>query len=322
LAQPAIGQERNLYTVQRGDFLIKILAGLGLRPIYGKDGKLAEVVSLNPRLKKSQGNLIFPGQKIILSPSAPVTEPVAETMAPIEEKTVEEEIKEEAAPVVQAAPVTDEDLASLSILGGTGFIRSQASDTTGINGTTDTKSYYFTHLSFRQYWNKLKLITDFQFGLHSIKLSPPPSEDHSKDSFTIPSYGIRFEKAIKDYGSLFLGVHYDPIFYAYSRTGQVLNIGTAQLGTISFGGVKEVLNYKTMSSHLRLGALGIIPQKNSHIKFNSGLGYEAGIHNKYRFQNWSVDADLFYKNKFLETNLGKIDQSELGLGLGLTRYLQ
>lgn len=57
----------NDYIVKKGDTLTSILYEKNLRPVYGKDGTLAETLKLNPKIKLSGGNKIFPNMKIVLA---------------------------------------------------------------------------------------------------------------------------------------------------------------------------------------------------------------------------------------------------------------
>ncbi|WGL59892.1 hypothetical protein QEJ31_15275 [Pigmentibacter sp. JX0631] len=57
------------YTVQPNDNLSTVLQKLSLKPIYGKNGSLAEVLKLNPDKQESNGNCIYVGEVIILPKS-------------------------------------------------------------------------------------------------------------------------------------------------------------------------------------------------------------------------------------------------------------
>lgn len=60
-----------VHTVIAGETLSSILSMRQLRPIYGQNGHLKKTLDLNPKLK-NDGNLIFPGQKILLSAASEV----------------------------------------------------------------------------------------------------------------------------------------------------------------------------------------------------------------------------------------------------------
>ena len=57
------------YTVQPNDNLSTVLQKLSLKPIYGKNGSLAEVLKLNPEKQESEGNCIYVGEVILLPKS-------------------------------------------------------------------------------------------------------------------------------------------------------------------------------------------------------------------------------------------------------------
>lgn len=54
------------YQVQTGDNLSGILARFGICDLWGEQGKILEATHLNPKLSKSNGNLIFVGQWVEL----------------------------------------------------------------------------------------------------------------------------------------------------------------------------------------------------------------------------------------------------------------
>lgn len=66
LKNEAYAKKQNyiIYTVKKNDTLFKILKRYKLNPIFGKNGSLKRTLDLNPKKKKSKGNLIFPREKI------------------------------------------------------------------------------------------------------------------------------------------------------------------------------------------------------------------------------------------------------------------
>ncbi len=76
LSNSALATEEVIeYTVQQNDNLSTILQKLSLKPIYGKNGSLAEVLKLNPEKQESNGNCIYVGE-IILLPKSMLHRPV------------------------------------------------------------------------------------------------------------------------------------------------------------------------------------------------------------------------------------------------------
>lgn len=53
-----------IYTVKKNDTLFKILKKFKLTPVFGKKGSLNKTLALNPKKKKTKGNLIYPREKI------------------------------------------------------------------------------------------------------------------------------------------------------------------------------------------------------------------------------------------------------------------
>ncbi|WGL59912.1 LysM peptidoglycan-binding domain-containing protein [Pigmentibacter sp. JX0631] len=54
------------YKVQKKDTLLGILKKYSLKPIYGKNGSLVEILKLNPHKINTKGNLIYPGEILTL----------------------------------------------------------------------------------------------------------------------------------------------------------------------------------------------------------------------------------------------------------------
>ena len=70
----AQGVSAQTYIVQKNDYLSKILNQKKLYPLYGPDGTISQTIALNDFLKVSKGDLIYPGQEIILPIKTPITE--------------------------------------------------------------------------------------------------------------------------------------------------------------------------------------------------------------------------------------------------------
>lgn len=64
-SSPAWSNESCTYRVQKNDTISEILYRLNLRPIYGRQGTLAQVLDLNPT-KKINSHTILPGEKLRL----------------------------------------------------------------------------------------------------------------------------------------------------------------------------------------------------------------------------------------------------------------
>jgi len=80
---------RNVYIVKNGDILSTIVLKNTAppRPLYGINGRLAKVLSLNPSI--SDMNYITVGQEIILVPFALLTE---NKLKPVKDKIIEEKV--------------------------------------------------------------------------------------------------------------------------------------------------------------------------------------------------------------------------------------
>ncbi len=311
---PVHSSEWYLYTVRKHDVLLKILKAHEL-----ERKSLQETIALNPALVKRKGDLIFPGQEIYLPIPDPKTQTtptdiavVEETPAPVTQReTSSEELKKSSSP-----------LASLTLSIGTGFLRSVGKDSSNFSGTTDSKNYYFTNLSYRQNWEEIDLTSVIDLGFHSIELSPPQIEKHSKEKFRLASYGAGIEKGIKTTGRLLGGIHFNPLFYVYSKTGQIMNTDMAQLGTLNLGWKQRILNHKKMNAHLILNALSTLPQKTSSMNFKSGWGGEIGYQTEYRHEDWGIQGNVNFKKSFIKTNIEDIEQTGFAVSLGVTRYFE
>lgn len=61
-------EDRSFYLVQKNDTLTTILYSLGITPLWGKHGSVKKIIAHNDfiRAREKSGNLIFPGEKILL----------------------------------------------------------------------------------------------------------------------------------------------------------------------------------------------------------------------------------------------------------------
>lgn len=69
LVTTLVSAQESKHIVKIGETLTGILSQHNLYPIYGRQGKLAETLDLNPKIKKN-GDLIYPGQNILLNLTA------------------------------------------------------------------------------------------------------------------------------------------------------------------------------------------------------------------------------------------------------------
>lgn len=302
------------YEVMRGDTLSEILHSKGLRPIYGKDGALAHTLEMNPSLQESDGDLILSGQRILLSSTSPSKREKIKITSSLEEKEPSSPEKN----IIQASSDKLMKHASLSLSFGTGLVGVNAEDEKGDRGRTQTQSYYFTELSFKQNWSDLALTSSFNIGFHQFTLASPEGAKHANESFSVPSMGVDFEKSYGESGSLLFGINYDPIFYVYSRAEDEISNDASMLGNLHLGVGKEIMNEKKLTSSLKLKAIGIIPQRNSNVNFKSGWGAETGIQNVYRSGEWSLNGNINLGMKFIETDLGELEQTDVNLSIGVT----
>jgi len=83
------------YIVKEGDTLSIILYQNKIRPIYGRNGMLEEVLKLNPEMRNSKGDRIIPGEKIILvkMPTEQRVKVVEEPVASVEPSKIEKKIE-------------------------------------------------------------------------------------------------------------------------------------------------------------------------------------------------------------------------------------
>ncbi len=62
----SVSAANDFYVVKKGDTLSNILFTKKIFPVYGHGGSLAKTLKLNPNIRLSGGNKIFPKTKIIL----------------------------------------------------------------------------------------------------------------------------------------------------------------------------------------------------------------------------------------------------------------
>ena len=296
---PLAAEETIHYVVQKNNYLSNILYSLNLKPIYGKQGYLQEVLKLNPGKIKKKGDLVLEGTEIILPvrtigkqlASSSVQENIPEPIPEIikEEKKVE---KVEApipgdsffqqhsyyrlAPrFVKVGIESDDDVH----FGGTKVTNTTESGV-GVRGDwriaiePQTSLYIFSSIDFINFYK------DSNFSLTDT--------DYRRFSFGVGGeYGLsevsRVESNLKVNQNYFL---------------QVLSPTNVQMHAISqveldATYIRNIFTIGKVSSELGVGGMAILPSQD---QFKSDLGYGVNVKWTTRFLLKEFQIGYSYKS--------------------------
>jgi|GEM_PF-1766790 len=176
-----------VYIVKAGENLSQILHRLNNAAVYGKNGTLAKVIELNDRLTKAAGDLIYPGQVIVLP----------EGFTPMQAKV--DAPSEEPAPNDERAPASVQDDAEVqgqfSLGLGLDFFRIDATDS-----TTGSKSSILSNLSpslllgYRLQWDhELAFVVNAAFERFSLQTAKSVGFDHDSGMRSGFSIGAAYQ---------------------------------------------------------------------------------------------------------------------------------
>lgn len=197
----AFAQGQYYYRIRAKDTVSDVLYKLNIKPIYGKDGKLVQVLFHNPRLNKHTGNVINVGEKIyfpeelsehlrsvaVISPEGEVS-PMLRTLSSSSETPATPALP---LPPVAPEPAVEENPSSdLQVLTNYGFMRLNGADNS--NSTTAsllTEGYSGIDINWRQNWSN-QWESELYFGNNSLTFYDADTKDLVGQKLTLVRAGL------------------------------------------------------------------------------------------------------------------------------------
>lgn len=263
-----VAPTNEIHLVKKGETLTEILYSMKFRPVYGPNGKLENVLALNPAIKKSKGNKIYPGMKILLDPISEKTEIAKVELAP------------ELVPKTQA-------IESNSDLEQYFFIRASA-QVSWLKVNSSNRTQYLnseiTTLSnaspgfLGQYGMNISEKHNYYLFTYLSQVNFYPNETYSmeKKNFFRQAYGMGSDYKLDSVTNLSAKFGFYDEFFLSVPSLNAIKIESAQIPEIHFGVRRHLGSYKKFNVDSGVFGKFIIPFDAASIKgkFGYGLGGE------------------------------------------------
>jgi len=297
-----------VYIVKNGDTLSKIVKDNTAAPpsLYGKNGRLAKVLSLNPSIYNA--NYITVGQEIILA--TPIVS-IETRLKPAKAKTIEEKV----------SSINIQDSWGLSLNYGLKYF---TLDQSGVLGSVNFAVTVIDALSFSSTYQVDDFSINFDFNSYGLKYEVSGSSDSQKYS-SFDLYG--------SYGNFLagIGVSNMPIFK--NESGNVtlskLSLLGLKLGYLSLWTIKSKkltqLKFRTIFDYYFNGSsdnLDIDVSQTSGYSLASSISLSKEIIKNSRYQ-LNLLWPIFLKYQNIETDLswGTSDGEITSKGIELVTQL-
>lgn len=290
LITPLAGQSQSwiTYTVRSNETLSSILYRNDIKPIYGLTGTLNQTIALNPELRRSMGNKVFPGQKIRLP-----REKLASFDLP---KTDEPK---------NPVPLANEDIsndasATFSVSAGVDFMKIQGVDeTTGDDSVILSEANPSLSLGFNLLWDQvtaLSLISKVQ-NYKLQDLNNGQSFDH--DNGNKIDLSLKLTRKYSERWTIGAGVAFEQDLFFHAISPTELGVDKVMIAKPGFY-ARYVAMAKSNANVGFDGRLGVnLPNETSVYKIKTGAHAGAGTYFKYHTkilnQDYkSIEARVFY----------------------------
>ena len=270
---PAFVFATPIYVVKAGDSLSRILKKQGHSPIYGNQGSLAAAVALNPSIAASNGNLIYPGQKIFL----PENKPVASSQTQPEREIASE-------PQASRAIEADDTSGDFWVGLGMDFFRIDATDLA--NGS---KSIILSTLSpslqlgWKLHWNaETAFWAKVDFERYSLQPPKNATFDHLNGVRGGFALGVSQRLSDRFQSDFSFGLRNRLFFHASGLTE--LAVDQQMIASPTLALQYAVLSKPNAEVGLRGEAGWLMSGSNSYYDVKSGIHGALGVYLRHKFE--------------------------------------
>lgn len=312
---PVFAKEYLHYQVQKNDFLSNILQSLRLVPIYGKNGYLNEVISLNRLKIKKNGNLIRVGTQLIL-PINSIRKDIASN-SEINESIESNDIKETKIPI-ETATVDQTKVqysffklspmfTSLSIesIDDIHFGGTKTSNTTrdgvGVRGEWQIVMAPGLNLSAFASMSSLKFYDDNSYALTDTR-------------FFRTSYGVGGEYGINSVSKIKTTAQLNQNYFLDVVTPANIQIRSISQVELKAAYNRNLFTMGQVKSEWGAGALLILPSSRSQFNAKAGYGFNLDLTTEFR----SKEIQISYVRKIFKVNDVSNHLSEIILSLNFS----
>ncbi len=297
-----------IHTVKPGEILSEILIKRFESRIYGQDGILVKTLELNPEIKKSRGNKIYPGQSIILP----------------EEHKEKKLVQEESRPVLTRLPsddISDDAKASLSFYSGVDFFKINGKDkSTGDESVILSEASPYAGLSYNLHWSDVTTISlggSFQ-NYKLQKLNDGQSFDDNNGHRVRVSLGLT--RSFSERWDLGTGVSFDQDLFFHSASLTKLNVDKVLI-TKPYVTARYFAMKKNKASIGLDGKLGVnLPGETNEYKIRGGNHAGAGAFFRYQSKDTNphqkaLEARVSYSVDSQDTSIANQKNSNLSFAI-------
>lgn len=302
------------YRIKHQDTITNVLYRINLRPVYGKNGVLAQTLKMNPRKRKQDGNSVYPNEIIRL----PVTDPsVFLGRAKILDSgevifhSAESVANVEASPVtIVRGPSNELEMVDSHFTAalGVGYFRLDGQDLK-TKGTTKILSNASPTLDLAWHldWDK-KNVFVFNFHLQQYSLQPLNDEQsYAKDkgvrTGVSATYMHRFDNFVGSFGLTF-----NEEFFLFANSPTELSVEKKMIMGAALGGSYDIFKKKNGAIGAELNASYLMPTSTNCYSIESGYKAEAGFYFRH---DKSYDLHIDYRIIKQDTSLATKEENQL-----------
>lgn len=273
------------YVVKKGDTLSSILLKKEYKQLYGKNGAIAHSLQLNPHLKKSRGDKIYPNMQIRL-----VDEKVAEIKIQVP-KNEEKFVINRNESTNQRTPANNFNQRFFWEIGPSVSWKSLSSTDENayrrskINALSKTN--YGVTLSYGMHYSE-RIDIYSRIFLESVSFSPDRSVNLLKKKFISSSLsvGVSHERV------WFLEIGMSDGYFLTSPSTLTVDIKKITLPEIKAGHVEDFYLYQEAKLAYSLSASAFLPRESEEIKTDFSYGAGAALEAKLRNQSFKIGFDF------------------------------
>ncbi|MEA9357685.1 hypothetical protein SHI21_15755 [Bacteriovorax sp. PP10] len=306
LNTPVFAEEYFHYQVQKNDYLSNILQSLRLVPIYGKNGYLNEVISLNKGKIKNNGNLIRVGTQLILPLKAigkdvASSEEVKETTEDIKEAAVVNKVAEPVEPVEPV--VINQSTDQYSFFKLSPMFTSLAIESTNDTRFGGTKASNTTQygVGIRGEWRivmRPDLSLNTFFSMSSLKFYDDTAYALTDTSFIRTSYGIGGQYGINSVSRIESSLEMNQNYFQDVVTPANIQIRSMSQVELKTQYNRNLFTMGLVKSEWGAGGLLILPSSHGQFKATTGYGFNLDWTTEFR----SKEIQVSYGRKFFKVN--------------------
>lgn len=312
MARPAFA-----YRVVVGDTLTTIAANQIGSPVYGKSGSLAQLLSLNPKIRDL--DRIYPGQEIVTLTNEPIeasATPASEVKNSARAIASDEVIAPSAETPVTAAVAIPARPSAIGLGFDFGYLRIDGRDDANGGTTATFLSEVSPALSIM--W-KQSFSDDWQgrirFGWMQLNMQNFATRRFEADHISLAegSYELRRSfRSFDGYGRVGLSQQ----VFIRSIDIQALALESALSPEVVVGGELSLFHLRTFQGSLR-GEYGFLGSgKSANFDVSTGYSFSAAFSVSQKLRAGELQSNIGYRsNQQSSPQLGTIDRSSLELGV-------